>query len=174
MTATSSFHPMTSAQNISLYIPRLAYDSHKDSDIQTLGDFIAYKFKSLVIGVVRNVDFKKGFINKEGRIYYKAFVHFEFWYDNPTTRSLQHRILNPKEYANNCAKLVYEDPHFWMLFEYKPSRYKRDPFKLIEKLEKQLEQVQTIAAAFKAANDEIKKRQSAQQPGRKRSRIEYN
>jgi hypothetical protein len=174
MAASSSFHPMTSAQNISLYIPRLAYDSHKDSDIQTLGDFIAYKFKSLVVGVVRNVDFKKGFINKEGRIYYKAFVHFEFWYDNPTTRSLQHRILNPKEYANNCAKLVYEDPHFWMLFEYKPSRYKRDPFKLIEKLEKQLEQVQTIAAAFKAANDEIKKRQSAQQPGRKRSRIEYN
>ena len=61
-----------------------------------------------------------------------------------------------------------------MLFEYKSSQHKKDPYKLIEKLEKQLEQVKTIAAAFKAANDEIKKRQSAQQPGRKRCRIEYN
>lgn len=166
-------NPMVLVRNISLYIPRLAHDSHKDSDIQTLGDFIAYKFKTLAIGVVKNVDFKKGFINKDGRMYYKAFVHFEFWYDNATTRSLQHRIFNQPEYNNSCAKLVYEDPHFWMLFEYKHSKQKKDPYKLIDKLEKQLEKVQNIAAAFKAANDEMRKKQSAQQPGRKRSRLDY-
>lgn len=168
----ASTQDMVPVKNISLYIPRLAHDSHKDSNFTALDQFIAYKFKSLAIGVVKNIDFKKGFINKEGRVYYKAFIHFENWYDNPTTRSLQHRIFNPKDYGNSCAKLVYEDPHYWMLLENKNQNKKQEAFELVKKLEKQLAQVAQLAEMFQLAQmTNHSKPIDPAQPGAKRTRM---
>jgi len=162
---------MVPVKNISLYIPRLADDSHKDSDFATLDQFIAHKFQSLAIGVVKNIDFRKGFINKDGRVYYKAFIHFENWYDNATTRNLQHRIFCPKYYGNQCAKLVYEDPHYWMLLKNKNENKKQEAFELVKKLEKQLAHVAQLAEMFKLSQLTNQSHNETVQPGAKRSRV---
>lgn len=165
---------MTSVKNISLYIPRMAEDSHKNSQFKDLNDFIRFRFKALAIGEVSHVDFKKGFVNKDGRMYYKAFVHFNLWYDNPTTRSIQDRIFHEAEY-NSCAKLVYDDPHYWMLLEYKENQNKskkQQAFELVSKLEQQLAQVAEMAEMFKLAQARINTGQyESAPPGSKRSRM---
>uniref|UniRef100_A0A6C0CS93 Uncharacterized protein n=1 Tax=viral metagenome TaxID=1070528 RepID=A0A6C0CS93_9ZZZZ len=162
---------MTHVKNISLYIPRMAEDSHKDSQFSTLKEFVAYRFRTLAIGIVKDIQLKNGFTNKDGRIYYKAFIHFDEWFDNATTRSLQHRIFNPRDYGNSCAKLVYEDPHFWMLLENKHNDQKQYAFELVSKLEKQLAQVAQLAEMFKLSQINAQYHYSSPPPGNKRSRV---
>ena len=54
----ASAQDMVHVKNISLYIPRIAHDSHKDSNFTTLDQYIAYKFQSLGIGIVENITLK--------------------------------------------------------------------------------------------------------------------
>ena len=167
-------HDMTSVKNISLYVPRMAEDSHKNSPFKDLQDFVRFRFKALAIGEVSHIDFKKGFVNKDGRMYYKAFIHFNLWYDNPTTRSIQDRIFHQDQYNNSCAKLVYDDPHYWMLLEYKENQNKskkQQAFELVSKLEQQLAQVAEMAEMFKLAQAKMNTQYENAAPGSKRSRM---
>ena len=172
----ASTQDMAPVKNISLYIPRMAEDSHKFSTFATLTDFVAHKFQMLDIGLVRDIEYKKGFVNKDGRVYYKAIVHFDLWNDSQTARSLQDRILNPSKYSCKHARLVYDDPHYWMLLEHKVEP-KVQAFELVTKLENQLAQVTKIAQLFQMAQLNQSQTSSSGSyewaaPGNKRSRFE--
>lgn len=44
-----------------------------------------------------------------------VFIHFDCWFDNVVSRNLQERICDPTK----DAKMVYDDPSFWILRENK-------------------------------------------------------
>jgi hypothetical protein len=96
---------MSFNSQLSIYIPRVFpnwRNSTKMTDV----------FENLEIGRVRRIDF----VDKEtpnGVKFSQAFIHFHEWYDNQHTRNLQDRIGDPDE----MAKVVYDDPWFWMLFQ---------------------------------------------------------
>jgi hypothetical protein len=63
------------------------------------------------IGKVNHVDF----IPKKGKDYKMAFVHFDEWFQDSLNAShIQERILDPTK----VAKLVYDDPKYWILCKY--------------------------------------------------------
>ena len=65
------------------------------------------------LGKVNHVDF----ISKKGKQYNMAFVHFDEWLeDSLNAVHMQERIKDPSK----VAKLVYDDPKYWILCEYKP------------------------------------------------------
>ena len=71
-------------------------------------------FEDQGLGKVKNIDFIEK-MDKNGKIYKTAFVHFDCWYDSIITRNFQERIKNP----NKEARVVYNDPWFWVCFENK-------------------------------------------------------
>lgn len=167
----AAYQNTTPVKNISIYIPRMAENSHEDSDFNNLTDFIADRFQNLEIGIVEDIKYKKGFVNKEGRVYYKTIITFDLWYDNGTTRTLQDRILNPQDYNNKYARLVYDDPHYWILLEHKVEiNTKLHTLELVSKLEQQLAQVSHLAEMFKLAQLN-KESYEMVQPGSKRPRV---
>ena len=50
---------------------------------------------------------------KEKKIYYQAYIFFNYWYDTHQNRNLQEKILN----SNLKAKLIYDDPWYWILLK---------------------------------------------------------
>ena len=42
-----------------------------------------------------------------------AYIHFEFWYNNIANINLQEKIRNPEKEA----RIVYDDPWFWLILE---------------------------------------------------------
>lgn len=96
---------MSFNNELSIYIPRV-FANWRDSEK------MSKVFEDLNIGQVRRIDF----VDKEtpdGNKYSQAFIHFHVWYDNGHTRNLQARIEDP----NDTAKIVYDDPWYWMLFK---------------------------------------------------------
>jgi hypothetical protein len=96
-------------KNVSLYIPHVYTNYDKD--------FIINVFKNLDIGQVKYVDFVLKF-GKDGKEYYAAYIHFENWFENETALNFQERVLNP----NKEARLIYEDPWYWIVLENKSQR----------------------------------------------------
>jgi len=71
-------------------------------------DFIHEAFEDLNLGVVNNVQI----VSRPGNSSYMAFVYFESWNtDNPAAVNLARKINNP----NVQARIVYDDPWFWIL-----------------------------------------------------------
>ncbi len=71
---------------------------------------IVNTFESLNLGEVESVDIvmKTGKNNEPIKM---AFVHFHQWYDNSGANNLRQKIEDP-----NCeAKLVYDDPWYWIV-----------------------------------------------------------
>jgi hypothetical protein len=97
---------MSSIQNISLYIPHVFANYSKDD--------VAQVFEKLYIGKVSRVDFvaKHG---QDGSDYNAAYIHFDYWCNNSAAFNFQERVLNPKKEA----RLVYEDPWYWIVLENK-------------------------------------------------------
>jgi hypothetical protein len=91
--------------NISLYIPRVFKNIS--------GKRIEGIFQSLRIGKVRAVNFTPK-VGKHGH-YNSVSVHFDYWYDNVAARNFQQRVTEGKE-----ARIVYDDPWFWIVQEFKP------------------------------------------------------
>ena len=58
-------------------------------------------------------------MDKNGKIYNTAFIHFEQWYDSIITRNFQERVKNP----DKEARIVYNDPWFWVCFENKGKKH---------------------------------------------------
>jgi len=72
---------------------------------------IAQTFERLDMGIIKRVDL----VPHAQKNYNVAYVHFEIWYENPTTISFQEVILdNIKQ-----QRLVYDDPHYWIILENK-------------------------------------------------------
>jgi len=101
--------------NMSLYIPRVFpnYD----------GEAIAKVFESLRLGKVNRIDFvpKTG---RDGKGYNAVYVHFEQWYDNVAARNFQARVVDPEQEA----RIVYDDPWFWIVFENKSQKRPQSRF----------------------------------------------
>jgi hypothetical protein len=95
--------------NVSLYIPHVFANISKDEVINI--------FESLKIGKVSNIDF----VNKMcGQTQYNAvYVHFEYWYDNTVAHNFQERVLNPAKEA----RIVYDDPWYWIVLENKAKKH---------------------------------------------------
>jgi len=100
---------MSSINNISLYIPHVFANISKE--------FIAEIFEKLRIGKILSIDF----VYKLGRDapYNTAYVHFEYWYENTAAYNFQERVLNPEKEA----KIIYDDPWYWIVFENKAKKH---------------------------------------------------
>lgn len=97
-------------QNISLYIPHVFSN-------YTRGD-VAYQFERLDIGTIDRIDFISK-IGSNNVPYNTAYIHFKHWNDNEAARNLQERVLDP----NREARLIYDDPWYWIVLENKAQKY---------------------------------------------------
>jgi len=97
---------MSVIKNISLYIPHIFANYSKDT--------VAGVFENLLIGKVKHVDFvaKEG---HDGKAYNAAYIHFDYWCNNLAAINFQERVLNPEKEA----RIVYEDPWYWIVLENK-------------------------------------------------------
>jgi len=93
-----------SITNMSLFIP------HVFSNISA--ERITAAFQDNDIGQVSHIDLVSK-MDKNGQVYNSAYVHFAFWYENSTAVNFQERVTNP----NQQAKLVYDDPWFWIVLK---------------------------------------------------------
>ena len=88
---------------LSLYIPRVTPDWADE-------DAIINIFHYQNIGYVERVDLIHK-IGENGKEYYQAFIHFDHWYQTSVAQNIQDRINDPERQA----RLVYDDPWYWML-----------------------------------------------------------
>lgn len=105
ITASPRMNDYNNIPNISLYIPRVFKNIG--------GKRIEAIFHSLRIGKVRSVNFTPK-VGKHGH-YNSVSIHFDYWYDNVAALNFQERVIQGKE-----ARIVYDDPWFWIVQEFKP------------------------------------------------------
>lgn len=91
---------------MSLYIPSVT--------TLTTEEQIRHVFQVLNIGVVSRVDFVE---KDKDSSKFMAFVHFEYWFINDTSYHLQERIFN-----TGNSRIIYNDPHYWIVMENKNPR----------------------------------------------------
>jgi hypothetical protein len=101
---------MSSINNMSLYIPHIFDNFTKD--------FVASVFEKCLIGKVEHIDFISK-LGKDGKTYNAAYIHFEYWFENSTASRFQERILDEKKEA----RLVYDDPWYWIVLENKARKF---------------------------------------------------
>lgn len=108
-------------QNLSLMIPRVF---PQWVDEQTIVDIFHKQHLGLVykVSIIRMPDSKK-------RSYpiYQAFVYFTAWYENEIAYNFQQRIFGPKKEA----RIVYDDPWYWIAFENKQQRLSNNDKRII-------------------------------------------
>ena len=92
---------------LSIYIPRVFPIYANTKKINSI-------FKKFNIGEIDRIDFveKK---TKNNTIYYQAFIHFKFWENSQISHNIQEKINDP----NQTAKIVYNDPEYWILLKNK-------------------------------------------------------
>ena len=90
--------------NISIFIPHMFKNF--------TGEYIAKVFEKLKIGMVDHVDFVSK-VDRRGRQYNAAYVHFKHWFDGAIAANFQERVLNPKKEA----RIVHDDPWYWIVLE---------------------------------------------------------
>ena len=100
---------MSSVRNISLYIPRVFSKFTKK--------YIAEAFEKVFIGKVSKIDFVSKMYN--GTVYNSVYIHFEYWYDNVAAFNFQNRVLDP----NQEARLIYDEPWYWIVLENKAKKH---------------------------------------------------
>jgi hypothetical protein len=100
----------TAAVNTSLYIPHIFANFDKE--------FVANVFEKLKIGKVKNVDFVLK-TNGQGKEYNAAYIHFDYWHDTVAARNFHTKVVNP----NEEARIVYDEPWFWVVLENKARKY---------------------------------------------------
>ena len=89
--------------NFSVYIPRIFNNIPTEKIVKT--------FELLNLGKVEKVDIIMK-TNKNGNNIKMAFVHFSEWYTNRAATHFRENIENP----NTDAKLVYDDPWYWLVY----------------------------------------------------------
>jgi hypothetical protein len=96
---------MSAINNISLYIPHIFANYSKEN--------VAKVFETLKIGKVKNIDFISKMGN-DGKPFNAAYIHFYCWYDNIGAANFQEKVLH-----KSPAKLMYDEPWFWLVLENK-------------------------------------------------------
>ena len=133
---------------LSLYIPRIANNCFmKQAGLQfsNMSDFVTHMFHSLDIGRVRRVDLVPIY-TKHGTPsnFSKGFVHFDTWYNTTTATLLQDKMQDKA--GGGIAKLVYDDPHYWIL-KHNISTTRNDP-DVVSKLKAQISDMNTHLATY--------------------------
>lgn len=99
-------------QSLSLVIPRV-FPQYVDE--QEMIDIFDRQHLGRVYKV--NMIHMTGESRRRGHPMYKAIVYFSAWYNNIIAYNFQQRIFNKRD-----AKIVYDDPWFWVAMENKEQR----------------------------------------------------
>ena len=97
---------MSTIKNISLYIPHIFANYTKDD--------VAQIFEDQNIGKIKNIDFISKF-GQDGKPFSAAYIHFDHWFNNTAAANFQERVLD----AEKEARIMYEDPWYWIVLENK-------------------------------------------------------
>ena len=100
---------MSTIKNISVYIPHIFANFSKS--------YVADVFENLKIAKVKDIDFISK-MGQDGKPFNAAYIHFEYWFDNIIASNFQERVLN-----KSPAKLMYDDPWFWLVLENKGRKF---------------------------------------------------
>lgn len=100
--------------NMSIFIPHV----HKDIK----ASFIKKTFEELNIAIVDHIDLVEK-IDKNGKKFNYAYVHFKYWCSNERAEKLYFSIKSPTE----KAKLTYKDHYFWILLENNTKKFEVKP-----------------------------------------------
>jgi hypothetical protein len=73
-----------------------------------------------------SINYMKRESRQRGHPMYKAFVYFSAWYDNIIAYNFQQRIFN-----EGNAKIVYDDPWYWVAMENKEQRLSNNDKRII-------------------------------------------
>jgi len=79
---------------------------------------ISTVFETLNIGKTKQIDLVAK-MGKNGVAYNSAYVHFEEWYDTIAARNFQSKVID----TTKEAKLVYEEPWYWVVLENKAQKF---------------------------------------------------
>jgi hypothetical protein len=93
---------MFSPTDLSVFIPYVFPNVTKDR--------IAAAFESNSLGLVDRIDLVSK-TDANGKFYNYAFVHFSHWFDNDHAA----RFLERLEDTTKQARLVYDDPWYWIV-----------------------------------------------------------
>ena len=99
-----------SLENMSVYIPHI-FTNFTDK-------YIASVFENLGIGMVDHVDLVAK-MDKHGKHYNAAYIHFKYWYSGPAAEDMYNRIKDETQQA----RIVHDDPWFWILLENTAKKY---------------------------------------------------
>ncbi len=108
--ASTDFFNMNS--NLSIFIPRVFNNISQER--------IKECFEQLNIGEVERVDLVDRETDESSKGTRMAFIHFNKWYDTASSINLRTKIENPDE----TAKVVYDDPYYWILLPNKNPKTK--------------------------------------------------
>jgi len=135
--STLSSTPVTSVSNISLFIPHVYSNITSESIIKA--------FHESDIGEVKRVDLVAK-MNDKGERYNTAYIHFNNWYQNTTALNFYERVVDP----NKQARLVYDDPWFWIVLENATKKHNPSvPRMRLDLSDKKSSSVSAAAAAAK-------------------------
>ena len=95
---------------MSLYIPHVFPNF--------TSEYIARVFELLEIGYVDHVDMVAK-LDKNGRPYNSAYIHFAEWCNTIITKNFQKRVLDPEREA----LIVHDDPWYWIVLENKGKKH---------------------------------------------------
>ena len=110
--------------------------------------YIKRQFDAHKIGNVARVDFVKN-VNKQRT---EAFVHFDEWYDNETSKKLQEDIKNP----DTKTRFVYKTNKFFPLLVNKnPNKQNNNPMYEIIKKEDLKKQTKIIISIPSTVSDKM-------------------
>lgn len=90
----------------SVFIPRVFINITEERLVET--------FKKLDIGLVGSVQLIRK-TSKDGTNYWMAFIHFDYLYDTEKARQFKEDV----EDETKQAKLVYEDPWYWLVLPFR-------------------------------------------------------
>jgi hypothetical protein len=97
-------------QSLSLFIPRVFANISQ----QQIADIIY----NSGLGVVKKIDRVLKRDSSNGNEYYSAYIHFDCWFDTDTVARFQKRVVNPEKEA----RIVYNDPWYWIVLENKGTK----------------------------------------------------
>ena len=124
----------TMASPLSLYIPRVHNKCHNDKKKgSTLMEYMTQVFHDMELGAVSHIDFVP--INGKGSDFSKAFVHFNNWYETSAAIDMQEAVVKPDVDETSAVRIVYDNPHYWIL---KPNKSRTHDNTKISSLEKQI------------------------------------
>ena len=96
--------------NLSLFIPHV-FENIDEERIRKI-------FKYNDYGEVGHVDFVNK-IDQRGVTYNSAYVHFKTWFNNKHTANFQEKVID----TDKEARIVYDDPWYWIVLENKASKH---------------------------------------------------